>query len=80
MLLTIAQLQKACVLVTLTFLLTRTRQFRDLCNGRIATRGHTTSVVLLLLMGIAEVFVVPTVTPLNTGSRLSEQPQRFHAE
>jgi two-component system LytT family sensor kinase len=65
MLLTIAQLQKACVLVTLTLLLTRTRLFRDLCTGRIAARDRATVVLLLLLMGIAEVYVVPTVTPLN---------------
>jgi len=65
MLLTIAQLQKACVLVTLTFLLTRTRLFRNLCSGRIATRDRATAVLLLLLMGVAEVYVVPTMTPLN---------------
>ncbi len=65
MLLTIAQLQKACVLVTVTFLLTRTRLFRNLCSGRISTRDRATAVLFLLLMGIAEVYVVPTKTPLN---------------
>src|SRR5262249_38783141 len=65
MLLTIAQLQKVCVLVTLTFLLTRTRLFRHLCSGRVAARDRATTVLLLLLMGIAEVYVVPAKTPLN---------------
>jgi two-component system sensor histidine kinase LytS len=65
MLLTVAQLQKACVLVTLTFLLTRSRLFRNLCHGRMTSRDRVMAVLLLLLMGIAEVYVVPTVTPLN---------------
>src|ERR1041385_7954520 len=65
MFLTIVQLQKACVLVTLTFLLTRTRLFRNRHNGRIATRDYATTALLLLMMGLAEVYVVPTKTPLN---------------
>lgn len=62
-------LEKICVLVTLAFLLTRTRLVPDLRKARLSRREQAIATVLFLLLGFVEV-----VTSLQPSMGLSSLP------
>src|SRR6266566_2419045 len=53
-------LAKACVLVTLTFILTRTRLFINLLRPRLPIRDQIVATLVFLVMGYVEVAVTQT--------------------
>ena len=58
-------LGKACVLVTLTFVLTRTRWFISLLRPRLPARDQRAATLVFLVMGFAEVAVTQQQNLLN---------------
>ena len=58
-------LTKACVLVTLTFVLTRSRLFMNLLRPRLPARDQLVAATVFLAMGYAEVKVTQTQNLLN---------------
>src|SRR2546421_5336314 len=61
----IVLLAKACVLVTLTFVLTRTRVFINLLRPRLPIRDQVIATLVFLLMGFVEVYVTKEQQYLN---------------
>src|ERR1051325_4608823 len=61
----IVLLAKACVLVTLTFVLTRTRLFINLLRPRLPLRDQAMATLIFLVMGYVEVSVTQGQNYLN---------------
>ncbi len=70
-------LEKACVLVTLAFLLTLTRLFPDLRKARLSTPEQAFAAIVFLIMGFAEVAI--TVQQKHAGIALSPMNLRIVA-
>ncbi len=60
-----ALLDKTCVLVTLTFVLTRTRLFTHLLRPRLPLRDQVIALLIFLLMGLTEVVVAHQHSLMN---------------
>lgn len=58
-------LLKVCVLVTLTFLLTRTRLFGNLIRPRLSGRDQATALLIFLVMAFTEEYITPVGTLMN---------------
>jgi two-component system sensor histidine kinase LytS len=58
-------IEKACVLVTLAFVLTRTRLFAYLLRPRLPAREQATALLIFLLMGFTEVAVARQHSLMN---------------
>lgn len=64
-------LEKACVLVTLAFLLTRTRFLPSLLKPRLQIRDQTVVALMFLVIGLAEVaFTIQSRTPADPSMNL----------
>ena len=62
--------EKTCVLVTLAFLLTRTRLLPDLLKPRLSARDQVVAALLFVLIGLAEV----AITLQQSAARLADSP------